>query len=103
MYAINSGFDTILGALGPICRSLRDIDIFFDTVLAMEPWRQDHSLNPLPWRREKKEELKKIRVAFMEHDGVVRPHPPILRGIRKLRQRLAASKSFEIVDYGKIR
>lgn len=39
----------------------------------------------------------RIRVGYMESDGVVTPQPPIIRGIRTLVEALRKNDKFEVV------
>ncbi|KLU88235.1 hypothetical protein MAPG_07222 [Magnaporthiopsis poae ATCC 64411] len=39
----------VLCSLGPMCRSLRDMDLFMRVVLATKPHLQDPNLVPIPW------------------------------------------------------
>ena len=41
----------------------------------------------------------RLKVGFMEHDGYIHPHPPILRGLRQLRAKLEQDPAFEVVSY----
>lgn len=75
------------------------------SILAQEPWRYDSKVIPLPWRQSEADIIKNkigsggLALGFYEHDGIVStpsylnnpplteqvlPHPPILRGIRKV-------------------
>ena len=103
IYKFNAGFDSIVGTPGFLCRSLRDVDLLHRLTLGAEPWRDDPSLLPLPWRREDtvwKGSNGRLKVGFMEHDGYIQPHPPILRGLRQLRAKLEQDPAFEVVSYG---
>lgn len=44
----------------------------------------------------------RIRVGYMESDGVVRPQPPIVRGIQQLVAALSKNDLFEVVPFGKL-
>ncbi|KAJ7908906.1 amidase signature domain-containing protein [Mycena leptocephala] len=43
------GADSILSTFGPLCRSLRDIDLWFSVVLGSKPWLHEYNLVPIPW------------------------------------------------------
>src|SRR5579859_1947173 len=92
------GAESILPILGPMCHSQRDIQMFMENVLSTEPWKKDHSLVALPWR--KPTLPKKIRVGIMWHDGVVVPHPPITRGMKEVKAAMEKYPDlFEVVDW----
>ena len=92
--------------IGPICRSLRDLELVYTTVLATEPWLREHQLIPLPWRTPEsdiattKNRTGKLKIGFMLSDGIVEPHPPISNAIIRLRQRLSRDQHLEVVDFG---
>jgi amidase len=80
------GAEAILGIIGPITRSVRDIELFFKNVIATEPWKRDTTVVACPWR--KPTLPKKINVAFMWDDGVVVPHPPVTRALKEVKAAL---------------
>ena len=95
-------FDSLAGTAGPMGRSLRDISLFFQIVLDAQPWLKEWALLPLPWRRELpvwRGDGGRIRIGIMKHDEVVRPHPPILRGLRYIENLLRLDPSFEVIEY----
>jgi amidase len=91
------GHDSVTTSTGPMCRSLRDIDLFMTAVRGAKPHLQDPSLFPLPWAPEKLD--RKIRIGVMRNDGVVIPHPPMQRAIEITVERLNKSDRFDVVDF----
>lgn len=91
--------------MGPQTRSLRDLLFLLKTTTESKPWLKEHAVVPLPWKFEDSVAWKgtggRIRVGYMESDGVVRPQPPIVRGIRTLVEQLKKSDNFEVVPFGK--
>lgn len=66
---------------GPIAYSPRDIELYIYTVMDAEPWRRDVSLAPLKLDKPWSPSGRKWRIGWMKDDRIVRPHPPILRGM----------------------
>ncbi|KAJ7029895.1 amidase signature domain-containing protein, partial [Mycena alexandri] len=97
------GGDSIVGTFGPICRSLRDVDLWFSVVVGSQPWLQEHDLVPLPWRISISPGWSgsdgRIRVGVMRNDGVVLPQPPIRRALETMAAALKQSSTFEVVEY----
>ncbi|KAJ6632216.1 amidase signature domain-containing protein [Mycena sp. CBHHK59/15] len=97
------GADSILSTFGPLCRSLRDVDLWFSVVLDSKPWLHEHSVVQLPWRISTPPSWSgsdgKIRIGVMWHDGVVLPQPPIRRALNTLVNALKKDLAFEVVDY----
>ncbi|PYI24861.1 amidase signature enzyme, partial [Aspergillus indologenus CBS 114.80] len=75
---------------GPMARSLASIEHFMASLLAAEPWTLDPGCIPIPWRTElaQKPATKKLRVAIIHDDGVVKPQPPIARAMREVERKL---------------
>ncbi|KIK62706.1 hypothetical protein GYMLUDRAFT_197815 [Collybiopsis luxurians FD-317 M1] len=98
------GNDAILPTSGPLARSSRDINLFFEVVLSAQPWLQSMNLVPLPWRYEASKSAwsgngGKIRLGVMWNDGNVLPQPPVRRALRTMVEALRNSNDYEIVDY----
>jgi len=77
---------TVVGMLGPSVTTLRYV---FEALVSSEPWLTDPSVLPIPWRQPKR--YSKLSFGFMDFDGVVVPHPPILRALRMTREALQAA------------
>ncbi|KAJ7279347.1 amidase signature domain-containing protein [Mycena rebaudengoi] len=99
----NYGADSIAPTIGPLCRSLRDIDLWFSLIIGSKPWLHEYSVLPIPWRISTPTSWSgsggKIRVGVMWHDGVVRPQPPIRRALETLVDALKLDPAFEVVEY----
>jgi hypothetical protein len=48
---------------------LDDLTAFWERVIAMEPWKYDHSVVPLPWRKVDDLEHRKLTWAVVWEDG----------------------------------
>lgn len=81
-----------------MCRSARDLELLIKTVQDTKPWLKDPSLLPIPLQVPDISQ-KKLRIGIMVHDGVVLPHPPVLRALKLLKDELKASDGVEVVDY----
>jgi len=79
----------ILVCSGPMCRTVRDIDLFMTTIHATKPYIQDQKLIPLPWTGLKTLTSKSLRIGIVSNDGFIEPQPPVKRAIAWARERLA--------------
>jgi len=82
--------------------SLYGLKVFVQTLIAAKPWLVEPSLLPFEWKDQSqlwKKGGKKLKVAVIWDDGVVKPHPPILRGLKEVVDKLKASESVEVVDW----
>jgi len=89
------GFEAINSVLGPLSTSVSALKIFVQAVLAGEPWRYDPNASHRPWS-ESQYELeehnggKKLCFGMMWTDGLVTPTPPIVRGMKIMKEKLEA-------------
>lgn len=59
-------------------------------ILSTKPWVRDPNVAPIPWRQHIIDEIlsgvqsgeKLLKFGIFWTDGVVRPHPPVSRGLR---------------------
>ena len=82
--------------------SLEGVKLFMKAILDQKPWLLDSSLVPKPWTREsllRKDQngTKKLRVGVLPDDGVVKPHPPILRVLDEVARSLK-SAGIDVVE-----
>ncbi|KAK9238690.1 amidase signature domain-containing protein [Lipomyces kononenkoae] len=81
------GQETVHSVTGPIAHSAADIRLFLTSVLSEEPWKYDSKVIPLEWRHHEEDVIKNkinsggLTLGFYNCDGVVLPHPPVLRGV----------------------
>ncbi|KAF8548984.1 amidase [Imleria badia] len=94
----NIYYDGIIGSAGPMCRSSRDMKMLIETLQKTRPWLGDPSLLPIPLELPDISQ-RKLRVGIMTHDGVVLPHPPVLRALKLAKEKLEASEEVEVVEY----
>lgn len=90
------GQEGILPTQGPLSTTRSGLSLFMETYLAAEPWIKDDYLIPIPWRPVTLPE--KLKIAVMWSDGVVKPHPPILRALKEVSESLKDA-NVEIVDW----
>jgi amidase len=71
-------------SFGPICHSIEDMELLARVINAHPFNKYDVTCTPVPWKSPKA--LKgKLRVGLMKWDGVVMPHPPVLRALNHTR------------------
>ncbi|KIK70774.1 hypothetical protein GYMLUDRAFT_254100 [Collybiopsis luxurians FD-317 M1] len=87
------GQDSVLSVLGPLSNSLSGIKTFMKAVIDARPWLKD----PLAVRKRWSEDEynladhgggKQMCFAILWDDGIVRPHPPIIRGLETVKKAL---------------
>lgn len=74
--------EVVYPVLGPLARNADDIDLFMKSLLAMEPWKVDPELVPIPWRTAEDPDPKHLKIGICYDDGVVKPTPPVIRALK---------------------
>ncbi|KAG7857975.1 hypothetical protein KL939_003231 [Ogataea angusta] len=83
--------EAVVPVLGPLARHAEDLDLFMKVQIGAKPWETDPSIIPLPWRDVSAPASRDIKVAVIYDDGVVKPTPPVLRGLRHAADELKAA------------
>ncbi|KAI0783311.1 amidase [Abortiporus biennis] len=97
----HDGMDAIVGALGPIATSARDLSLFCRVMLQYEPWLIEPPLLEIPWKQNVVDGEgipEKLSIAILWDDGVVRPHPPILDALKRTTDALL-NAGHEVIDW----
>lgn len=84
----------ILCSTGPMCRSLRDMELFMSVVHHAKPYLEDPRLIPLPWTGisyAADPTIRPLKVGFMMHDGAIMPQPPVTKALQWARSLLEAA------------
>ncbi|CAD27909.1 fatty acid amide hydrolase Fah1 [Schizosaccharomyces pombe] len=92
-----SGQELIPSVIGPMARSLKDIEFFTETVIASEAWKIDSKLLPIPWKNQSHLKSKKLIFGVLKTDGIVKPHPPIIRALNEVVAVLEKS-GYEVIE-----
>jgi amidase len=92
----------VIPVIGPLSTSLEGIKMFMETIIGAKPWLRMPSLLPFPWKDEEELQVmegKTLKVAILWDDGVVKPHPPVLRALKKMAEGLKGIEGVEVVDW----
>jgi amidase len=74
----------VLCSTGPMCTSLRDMDMFMRLMADAKPYLLDPRLVPVPWTGLQTSLLpvgRRLRVGIIKNDGFIEPQPPVKRAI----------------------
>ncbi|KAH8674621.1 amidase signature domain-containing protein [Tricladium varicosporioides] len=95
-----AGAEPIPCVVGPMSTSIEGLKIFMRAVLAAKPWLEEPELVPIPWQWPIiNPQVKPLKIAVMWNDGVVTPHPPIIRAMKEIVDRLKSIDNVEVVDW----
>ncbi|THV64885.1 fatty-acid amide hydrolase [Aureobasidium pullulans] len=97
LHGVLGGQESIKGVIGPLGQSIDDLWLFQKALVDQNPHDIDTTLAPLPWKGEL-DTPKNITVGIMMTDGVVKPHPPILRALETAKSKLQAA-GVKVVDW----
>ncbi|KAL7791413.1 amidase signature domain-containing protein [Trichoderma ceciliae] len=90
----------ILISAGPMCASLRDMDLFMSVVLAPKPHLLDPRLIPIPWTGlNSAPKPLPLKIGIMMNDGVIVPQPPVIRALKWAAEKLKASSRFSVKPF----
>lgn len=94
-----NGQEQIVPTIGPLSTSLEGCKLFIKTLIDAKPWFKEPSLLPFPWKEEHFFKGRKLKVAVLWDDGVVKVHPPVTRALKQLADKLKTSEKFDVVDW----
>ncbi|KAH6884278.1 amidase [Thelonectria olida] len=89
------GMAGVRSTAGPLATTSRDLNLFLKSIMQADTWRYDSTIISLPWRQLDIE--AKVRIGFVEDDGVFTPTPPVRRGLRKAIDLLQQSGRVEVI------
>ncbi|KAF5618060.1 uncharacterized protein FTJAE_12366 [Fusarium tjaetaba] len=91
------GQNLIQVSFGPIGHSIEDIELLTRVINAHPYNRFDVTSVPVPWRAINSPEGK-LKIGLLKWDGVVMPHPPILRALEHIKQ-LLIEAGHKVIDF----
>ncbi|KAI4718774.1 fatty-acid amide hydrolase [Aureobasidium sp. EXF-10727] len=92
-------FLNLMPSVGPMCRSLRDLDLFMHSVLEQRPHLVDPLLIPLPWTGFQTSTTGRLKIGVLDMDGFITPMPPITRAISWARAQLSSCDNVQVKSF----
>lgn len=92
----------ILASTGPMCRSLRDMNLFMSIFSDAKTYLRDTAIVPIPWTGVKTEVKLPLKIGIMVNDGAIVPQPPVAAALEWARSQLSKpefSSMFQIKTY----
>ncbi|KAH7474973.1 putative amidase [Fusarium oxysporum f. sp. matthiolae] len=93
-----AGQESIRCVISPLANTAEDLGLFQKAVLDQEPWEIETSLVPQPWKHSSPLKPGSFTIGVMWEDGLVRPHPPVLRALRYAVEKLK-SAGITVADF----
>jgi amidase len=75
------GQNTVLSVVGPLATTVQSLRLLVKGLLSQEPWLHDPLVSEIAWRDANVVDGQALCFAIMKDDGVVTPHPPLIRAI----------------------
>lgn len=88
-FPVSSGPFALLGVVGPMARTIPDLEILFEVMAGLD--YGDPSSAPVPLRRPNDAEIEQLRVGFFEEDGVTPVTPETRAAVRSAAAALNAA------------
>ena len=79
-YPVSAGPFAQLGVVGPMARTVADVARLFEVMAGHD--RQDPASAPVPLRKWKDDEIRKLRIAYFEDDGVTPVTPETAAAVK---------------------
>jgi amidase len=88
----------VLCSIGPMCRTMRDMELMTTEVLAQKPYLEDPRLVPINWTGLKTPITKPLKIGIISNDGFIDPQPPVKRAIAWAKEKLSDPKYKDLVE-----
>ncbi|RSL54301.1 hypothetical protein CEP51_014732 [Fusarium floridanum] len=92
----------VLCSTGPMCSSLRDMDLLMSIIISAKPWIGDPRVIPIPWTGLKTPQSPRqspLKIGFMMDDGDIIPQPPVTRALEWAQSKLQNSPAFTVKSF----
>ncbi|KAM9924247.1 hypothetical protein OXX59_004665 [Metschnikowia pulcherrima] len=90
------GLESVNSVNGPICKDIDTLEFYSRAVVDGKPWMYDPKMIQIPWRAP--ELAPKLTFAILSDDLQVRPTPPVIRAVSKVRKALVDA-GHEVIDW----
>ncbi|KAL2835379.1 amidase signature domain-containing protein [Aspergillus pseudoustus] len=89
----------VLCSTGPMCTSIRDMDMFMRLMADAKPYLLDPRLVPIPWTGlQTSLGRRRLKVGIIKNDGFIEPQPPVKRAIKWASDLLSNPKHADLLE-----
>lgn len=92
-----SGQECMPSVIGPMARSLADVEMITKLVVDGALWKYDPKVIPIPWRAPTTSKNQTYTFGLWKSDSLVMPHPPIVRALEEVTRKLV-DHGHEVVE-----
>lgn len=79
-----SGQECVPSVIGPMARSLKDVELLSELIVGAESWNVDPKVLPIPWKDMSDLKERSLVLGVWKFDGQIMPHPPIQRALKEV-------------------
>jgi Asp-tRNA(Asn)/Glu-tRNA(Gln) amidotransferase A subunit family amidase len=87
----NPGIETLSSVIGPMARTVDDLEYFTKVLLNLNAWELDQTVLPLPYREEQTRLPAKLRIGYYTNIGLVDSSPACKRAVLETVEALRAA------------
>ncbi|GME89249.1 catalytic activity protein [[Candida] boidinii] len=80
--------ESIPSVIGPMARSLEDVQYITKLLVGSECWDIDPKVLPVPWKDLSSLKTEKLTIGLWKDDGLLQLHPPVKRAVEELGEKL---------------
>src|SRR5258705_9755155 len=95
-YPVSAGPFALIGAVGPIARTVADLQVMFEVMAGADDG--DPSSAPVPLRKVGRDQLRQVRIGYFEDDGRTPVTPETRAAVRTAAEGLSRA-GFEVVPF----
>lgn len=89
--------ETMPSVIGPMARSLADIEYITKLIIEWKLWEFDPKVVPIPYTDYSSLKLERLTFGIWSYDGQIMPHPPLQRALKQTIEALKA-QGHEVID-----
>jgi amidase len=84
---------------GPMCRSLRDMQLFTKLLLDAKPWLEDPRIIPTYWTGLSTPITRPLKIGIIQTDGFITPQPPVRRALSWAQNALSSAPNIHLKPF----
>ncbi|CUM46484.1 uncharacterized protein AC631_03817 [Debaryomyces fabryi] len=89
--------ETMPSAIGPMARSLADVEYITKLIIEWKLWEFDPKVVPIPYNDYSRLKQERLSFGIWLFDGQIKPHPPLQRALKQVIESLKA-QGHEVID-----
>lgn len=92
-----SGQEICPSVIGPMTKSLKDVQLITELIVSSEAWKVDPKVLPVPWKDVSELKERPLTIGIWRSSAALSPHPPTQRAIKEV-EAFLKSKGHKTVE-----